>query len=474
MSLGLIVLLIVVFLALWGVDLIISRLRGTGKAGNQNHIRGAQIVNIEQKRSRRRGEMWLAGTPIPELSIPTSFIIPGAPGSGKSQAFQGWLDGVMERVEDEGGSKAIITDSGGALLSRFGQKEDAILNPSDARGKRWNPFAEIKNPVIDIPRICESIVTDRSGDEARWAGRARNLLIDFMGVAIKNDDLRSPKEAVRILTAADTSELKTILTGTPSEALTSKDNAEFFASIQGVLTESIRYWQYLEDDGDFSVRDWIKSSDGGVIWLTYQDDNIASMRYLVSCWMDIAITEILAGEEADGDIRYWLLTDELDSLGRIPTLTNALTRGRKYGLSSMAAIQSIAQMRDTYGKEKAQVLLSSYVSKLILRQGSYEDAKYWSDEIGQAEVLREELSESENKGSSSNPGNQSFGSNSSRSEGLSTAYRKTLETVVLPSELQGLKPLTGYLKIADEPITRLIKMKYDKRERAIPGFVPKI
>jgi type IV secretory pathway TraG/TraD family ATPase VirD4 len=472
MSMGLIVLLVVVFIALWGVDLVLARFMGAGKAGNQNHIRGAAVDVFKAKRGRKEGEMRLAGVPVPEMILPRGFIISGATGSGKSQAFQEWLDGVMERVERHG-SKAIITDSGGQILSRFGEKTDMILNPFDVRAKNWNPFCEIKNPVIDIPRICESIVTDRSGDEARWAGRARNLLIDFMGVAIKNDDLRSPKEAVRILTAADTSELKTILSGTPSEALTSKDNAEFFASIQGVLTESIRFWQYLDDDGDFSVRDWIKSDGGGVIFLTYQDDNIASMRYLISCWMDIAITEILSGESSDGELRYWLLTDELDSLGRIPTLTNALTRGRKYGLSAMAAIQSIAQLRDTYGKEKAQVLLSNYVSKLILQQGSSEDGDYWSKEIGQAEVLREELSESDNRGSSSSSGGQqSFGSNSS--SGQSTAYRRTLETVVLPSELQRLPPLTGYLQLAGEPVTRFVQMPFEKREKRIPGFVPKV
>ena len=153
-------------------------------------------------------------------------------------------------------------------------------------------------------------------------------------------------------------------------------------------------------------------------------------------------------------------------------LTSALTRGRKYGLSSLAALQSIAQIRDTYGKEKAQVLLSSYVSKLIMQQGSFDDAKYWSDEIGQAEVLREELSDSENQGNSSTVSKElSHGSTSGSS--TSKSYRRTIETVVLPSELQRLKPLTGYLQLAGDEYTRFVKMQYENREREMPGFLPK-
>lgn len=466
----LIVIAVVIFVVLWAIDTFKEKYLG-GKIGVQDHLRGSKIILEAAHEERQEGEIRLAGVPVPEMVLPRGFIIPGASGSGKTQAIMGWLDGVIERVERDG-SKAIITDSGGGLFSRFGSDDDQILNPFDIRAMNWNPFAEIKNPVVDIPRICESIVTDRSGDEARWAGRARNILIDFMTVAAKKEEYRSPRTAMRIITAADTTELKTVLAGTPSEALTSKDNAEFFASIQGVLTESIRFWQYLDDDGTFSVRDWIKQDNGGILWLTYQEDNIASMRYLVSCWMDIAITEILAGEESDGAINYWLLTDEIDSLGRIPMLTSALTRGRKYGLSSLAALQSIAQLRDTYGKEKAQVLFSSYVSKLVMQQGSYDDAKYWSDEIGQAEVLREELSESKNMGISANSGKETSHGNSS-GESNSSAYRRTIETVVLPSELQRLKPLTGYLQLAGDDYTRFVKMDHEARERVLPGFLSK-
>lgn len=466
----LITIAIVIFAVLYVIDSRGSK-KSEEKLGIQDHMRGARIVDDLVHGERTECEMRLAGVTVPGDILPRGFIIPGSPGSGKTQAIQGWLDGALEHV-DKYGSKAIITDSGGGLLSRFGSDSDQILNPFDIRARNWNPFAEIRNTVIDIPRICESIVTDRSGDEARWAGRARNLLIDFMTVAAKKEEYRSPKTAMRIITAADTTELKTVLSGTPSEALTSKENAEFFASIQGVLTESIRFWQYLDDDGTFSVRDWIKQDAGGVLWLTYQDDNIANMRYLVSCWMDIAITEILSGLESDGAIKYWLLTDEIDSLGRIPMLTSALTRGRKYGLSSLAALQSIAQIRDTYGKEKAQVLLSSYVSKLIMQQGSFDDAKYWSDEIGQAEVLREELSDSENQGNSSTVSKElSHGSTSGSS--TSKSYRRTIETVVLPSELQRLKPLTGYLQLAGDEYTRFVKMQYENREREMPGFLPK-
>ena len=456
----------------FGIDYLKKRLFGGGGSGSSdptsdpNFIRGAAVS--AHKKAVSEGALCIAGHEIPEIEVPRHVIVSGTTGSGKSQAIQGWISGIFDRLSY--GGKAILTDSGGAMMSRFGSENDLILNVFDGRTRRWNPFNEILVPELDIPRICESIVTDRQGEEGRWAGRARNLLIDYMTVSFVKGRT-SPREAVRIITSADTSELKSILSGTPSEAITSKENSEFFGSIQGVLAESIRYWRYLDDDGTFSLRDWIKSDMGSVLWLTYSDESIATMRYLVSCWVDILITEILSGQEADG-LRFFLICDELDSLGRIPTLANALTRGRKYGLSALAAIQSIAQLRTTYGKDPSQTLLSCYVSKLILQQGSFEDAKYWSDELGQAEIIRPEESESENSSSSSHKTKFFDGSRQSGTS-KSTNYRRIVEQIVLPSELQNLRPLSGYLKIGSDPITKYVSLPYKKISQKIDPFIPK-
>jgi type IV secretory pathway TraG/TraD family ATPase VirD4 len=94
---------------------------------------------------------------------------------------------------------------------------------------------------------------------------------------------------------------------------------------------------------------------------------------------------------ADRVRRRWLMLDEVASLGRVQSLSDALTKGRKYGLCSIMGLQSVSQLRDVYGKDGAQTLLSCLSSQLILRANDPETAEYASQHLGECEVLRESI-----------------------------------------------------------------------------------
>jgi type IV secretory pathway TraG/TraD family ATPase VirD4 len=88
----------------------------------------------------------------------------------------------------------------------------------------------------------------------------------------------------------------------------------------------------------FSVRQWVRSSSdagdeaparGGVLFLPYKADEIAALRSVISAWLRLAIFEAMDGEE--GDARLWFVVDELDALGQIDGLKDALARLRKFG-----------------------------------------------------------------------------------------------------------------------------------------------
>ena len=158
-----------------------------------------------------------------------------------------------------------------------------------------------------------------------------------------------------------------------------------------------------------------------------------------------------------------MVMDELDSLGTVNGLSDALTRGRKYGLATVAAIQSVAQLRQRYGQDGAKVLDACFVNKLIMRQGSFEDAKHWSDDIGQVEEERITRTE----GNSSGSGQAS--SNTGRSA------RRDIRQLVLPSELQApiLDKFCGYARISGLPEIRRFKFQPQDWPEKYPAFVPK-
>jgi type IV secretory pathway TraG/TraD family ATPase VirD4 len=54
-----------------------------------------------------------------------------------------------------------------------------------------------------------------------------------------------------------------------------------------------------------------------------------SLRALMATWLRLAIFEAMNGPE--GDPRLWFVIDELDALGAIDGLKDALARVRKFG-----------------------------------------------------------------------------------------------------------------------------------------------
>jgi len=67
------------------------------------------------------------------------------------------------------------------------------------------------------------------------------------------------------------------------------------------------------------------------------------------------------------------VVDELDALGAIDGLKDALARLRKFGCRCVLGFQSIAQVSSTYGQSDAQTLVENCGNTLILRCSSSEN-----------------------------------------------------------------------------------------------------
>jgi Type IV secretion-system coupling protein DNA-binding domain len=104
----------------------------------------------------------------------------------------------------------------------------------------------------------------------------------------------------------------------------------------------------------FSVPYWVKSGKG-VQFPPYQADQIAALKSIISIWMRIAIFQTMGLGE--GDCRIWFSVDELNALGAIDGLSDALPRLRKFGGHCALGLQSISQVSTTYGQGIAQTMI---------------------------------------------------------------------------------------------------------------------
>ena len=144
----------------------------------------------------------------------------------------------------------------------------------------------------------------------------------------------------------------------------------------------------------FSIRNWVKEGRG-VLFLPYQADQIAALHAVISSWMRIAIFETMNPPERDA--KLWFVVDELDALGPIDGLKDALPRLRKFGGRCVLGFQSIAQVTSTYGRGQAEALVENCGNTLILRCSASEGggtARFASMLIGEREIVRQQISRS--------------------------------------------------------------------------------
>jgi type IV secretory pathway TraG/TraD family ATPase VirD4 len=417
------------------------------RAATDSHKRGAVISNRGQLTRRRRRAhrrsakraLQLADLTIPPHDETKHFKIVGTTGTGKSTAIREILAGALRR-----GDRAVIADPDGGYLRRFYDRYrgDVILNPFEPYSVRWDPFQEIRT-TYDVDQLASGLVPttgDAAGQE--WRSYARTFLSAVMRRCYEINCCDT-RELWRLLTIASCDELRPIVAGSPAQPFLDPDNGRMFGSIRSVTGSAIAALEYIlpQRSLPFSVRGWVKSGRG-VLFIPYRAGQIAALRSIIATWMRLAIFEAMSQIE-DEDQHLWLVVDELDALGAIDGLKDALTRLRKFGGRCVLGFQSIAQVSCTYGPGEAQTIIENCGNSLILRCSGSDSggtSHFASRLIGEREIVRRHTSYGRDK-------EGAFASRAIRHSRQVSAQHAT-ELAVMASELEQLPDLTGFWKSA--------------------------
>lgn len=408
-----------------------------GGAGFRRFLRGTRMTSHRslqgEAREADRPQVVVADTPIPTRLETLHLLVAGATGTGKTVALAQIIETILRR-----GDRVIIVDPNGSFLSRFYFPGDVIFNPFDTRSEHWSIFNELHDEY-DFKRYALSVVPKGLTDDAEeWNGYARLLFqaATKKMAAVGNTDIFS---LIKLLTAETEESLKLFLADTEAEGLF-VGATQALPSARFILAKYLDPHQYLRDSGNFSIRRWLEEGEGN-LYITWREDMLEALKPLVSTWVDILCTSILSLPESP-ERRIWMVIDELDSLQKLPSLEDAATKGRKHGLRIVAGIQSTAQLDRTNGEKDATVLRSCFRNILVLGGGRSDSktAEDLSKSLGEHEVERETHGESAND----------------RGGSRSRTLRIERERVVLPSEIQSLPELSGYLAFAGNlPIARI-------------------
>lgn len=443
--------------ALWTSPKLQRRLGWLGVRKEQsNHVRGAKMVSQDDllrqfyvakqgltdpdditvaldqlKKSKQHltdpqafaGQIRLANIPIPRANENLHFAIAASTGAGKSVTLRGMLADIRAR-----GDRAIVIDNGSEFMRKFGQADDLILSPFDERTQGWDVRNEVR-AKHDWLRLASSVIPDGHGSDKPWHDMAQKL---FGNIGVNVGEATDNKALLEIATSYTPAQLEPILAGGSSAVLTQEGGERLLTNIRSVYASALQSWPFMKS-GDFSLRDYMQGDDRRWLFIPFKESEFGVSKSMIAAWMDILVSAGLEREE--GAHQTWLIIDELDTLGGLSSLISATTKLRKRGVSVVVAFQSYSQLAKTYGDDSALTLLNCFSNKLIMRSVDGETAERLSKELGEREAWKESYSEGRDR---------------------STTKSQQIERLVLPSEIQNLPDLVGYLKLAgDYPLVKV-------------------
>jgi type IV secretory pathway TraG/TraD family ATPase VirD4 len=447
----------------------------------QKPLRGTWVVREDQGRrlwteELERRELDPAGLVpfgggyiLPDAEMQHTKIV-GTTGSGKSTAIKH----ALAAIEARPGQRAVIVDPDGGYARLFFNpaRGDVILNPFDRRSAGWALAADVREDY-EARHLAAALIPDSQGESGEWKAYAQTLLAAEI-LALRVRGALTPESLYTSVVLDDDATLAALVEGTPAARYFAGGNERMLGSIRSVAGSALAGLSHVKG-GDFSLSEYARGDEKRWIFLTYTASQIAELRGVISAWMRLAIFGLMSRQE--GDSGTWLIVDELDSLGKISGLTDALPRLRKFGGRVVLAFQSIGPLTEIYGHGFSGAVIENASNTLILRcsdsgERSGGTAAFASSLIGQREVMRTTSSTSETQGSSLQHGLRiAPGTNRSKVSGTNTS--PVVEQAVLPAQIEGLENLRGYCHSHGVGFWSRCTLPLFERQPVADAFVPR-
>jgi type IV secretory pathway TraG/TraD family ATPase VirD4 len=251
---------------------------------------------------------------------------------------------------------------------------------------------------------------------------------------------------------SDSGAIDSILKGTPLalfiDTKAPQQRAGVLASLN-IQSDTLAMLPRRDDAArSWSAAAWAQHRQGS-IFITSSPRTRALQIPLMTLWLDLIILRLMSSP-APGR-KTWLVLDELPTLMKLPTLPLALAEARKAQLPIVMGFQARSQMDALYGPT-SEAMLSQPAAKIVLRTSEANSAEWLARTIGEIETER--LRQSRNRGGHA-----------------STNYmlERQKELLLLPSEIEGLAPMRGYLKVANAVTT--LHLPYVTLPPIAPAFI---
>lgn len=167
----------------------------------------------------------------------------------------------------------------------------------------------------------------------------------------------------------------------------------------------------------------------------------------------------------EGDHKLWFAIDELDALGAIDGLPDALVRLRRFGGRCVIGFQSIGQVSATFGQGPAEAIVENCGTTVILRCSASErggTSRVASQLIGDRQIVR--ISKSRNA--------PDFIGGGKGHHSHSESEQHATEPAVMAAEIEQLPDRAGYLKVASHPAWAKVHFPIHQLPKVAESYQP--
>ncbi len=378
---------------------------------------------------------------------PLHIQISGDTGSGKSTLIRQ----ILYQVEERGDEVAIVFDPGREYIQEFFREErgDWVLNPKDERCPYW-PIGEEATDEADATPVANGFFPEGPTRQQFFLSHTRAIFAYL---------LARYKPTVNELAywMAHPEQIDQRVKGTEHEHTLTVNAAPQRAGILGSLNEAGKPLRMMPSHSEgrriWTAKSWAEKRKGW-IFITSTPETLDALRPIQSLWLDMLILKLQTSEPKSGQPRVWMVLDELASLNALPQLHSALTKQRKSGNPIVIGFQSMSDVDAIYPKQSETILSQSY-SNFVLRVRDPRGAKHLSELIGKAQLdrVRENV-----------PAQLLMGSKQG-----SYNTERVVDSVVMESQIQGLKNLNGYF-VQEDKVVR-IRFKYRPKRVIAPAVI---
>ncbi|SRR6266487_523844 len=316
---------------------------------------------------------------------------------------------VVPALLREYGSRSLfINDTKGELvdlaLGHLAQFHQCfVFAPTEPyKSCHYNPLVHVHN--MDDAEALANCLIDNTGTsrEAFW-NSAPKLLVASTVLHLRTTEPNAPfSRLIDILCGTTLEDVEKLFRSSPSP-LVKKVATAFFEHVQkndrlagSIMVEmATRFFRFHNP----SLREVTSSNDLNftrmvdsptVLFLSIPEDEAQRLEPLSACLIMQMMSSMLRratrspGRRLPRDFVFYL--DEFCNAGIIPKFARYISTVRSRGIAFILAVQDFGQLRETYGENGRETILSNCTTQIVFPGCGLQETRYYSEKLGKTTV----------------------------------------------------------------------------------------